>query len=135
MPSEGAKPLLTSEEYERIRSIIEHEDDLVNQRVTWLILGQTIMFIAYATILDHSPQNAHHGPPLLLRILGFATTVCACLSTLAALNNISYLDRRYRDRVPTDWPSLVAGGGLHEIGHMAPFVLYFGMTVAWIFWD
>ena len=37
----------TDEFYERVRAKIEHEDDLVHQRITWMITLHGLLFTAY----------------------------------------------------------------------------------------
>jgi hypothetical protein len=37
--------------YERLRKQIEHEDDLINQRLNWLLLSQGFLFVAVSTLI------------------------------------------------------------------------------------
>jgi hypothetical protein len=50
--------------YEIIRSQIEHEDNLINQRLSWFVAAQAFLFSAYAILLNAAPQ---------VRLEGFAT--------------------------------------------------------------
>src|ERR687895_70464 len=50
--------------YEIIRSQIEHEDNLINQRLSWFVASQAFLFSAYAILLNASPQ---------VRLQSFAT--------------------------------------------------------------
>ncbi|MFO0954753.1 MAG: hypothetical protein U0835_27040 [Isosphaeraceae bacterium] len=50
MSSTGAVPsgLLGEEEYFRLT---RHEDDVINHRLTWLLAGQPLLFLAYGNIV------------------------------------------------------------------------------------
>jgi hypothetical protein len=65
---EEAKPVRESipgiQYYEIIRSQIEHEDNLINQRLSWFVASQAFLFSAYAILLNAPPQ---------VRLQGFAT--------------------------------------------------------------
>src|ERR671924_552993 len=65
---EEAKPVLESisriQYYQLIRSQIEHEDNLINQRLSWFVAAQAFLFSAYAILLNAPPQ---------LRLQSFAT--------------------------------------------------------------
>jgi hypothetical protein len=49
--------------YEIIRSQIEHEDNLINQRLSWFVAAQAFLFSAYAILLNAPSQ---------VRLQGFA---------------------------------------------------------------
>jgi hypothetical protein len=65
---EEPKPVLESisrtEYYQIIRSQIEHEDNLINQRLSWFVAAQAFLFSAYAILLNAPPQ---------VRLQSFAT--------------------------------------------------------------
>src|SRR5919106_547596 len=50
--------------YQIIRSQIEHEDNLINQRLSWFVAAQAFLFSAYAILLNAPPQ---------VRLQSFAT--------------------------------------------------------------
>jgi hypothetical protein len=50
--------------YRIIRSQIEHEDNLINQRLSWFVAAQAFLFSAYAILLNAPSQ---------LRVAGFGT--------------------------------------------------------------
>jgi hypothetical protein len=49
---------MPAEFYDRIRSQIQHEADLINHRLSWLLAAQSFLFAAYATILVWAPKPA-----------------------------------------------------------------------------
>ena len=64
---EEAKTVLESisgiQYYQIIRSQIEHEDNLINQRLSWFVAAQAFLFSAYAILLNAPSQ---------VRLQGFA---------------------------------------------------------------
>ena len=65
---EEAKTVLESisgiQYYKIIRSQIEHEDNLINQRLSWFVAAQAFLFSAYAILLNAPSQ---------VRLEGFGT--------------------------------------------------------------
>lgn len=49
-PSQGSQEYWETENWKRIRSAIEHENTLVNQRLTWLLGSQTILFAGFGVV-------------------------------------------------------------------------------------
>ena len=43
---------VTAAYYDQVRNQIEHEDDLLTQRVSWLMASQSFLFSAYAIVLN-----------------------------------------------------------------------------------
>lgn len=88
---------LTPEEYgSLVRQQIAHEDDLINHRLTWLIIGESIFFGSYAQAAES--QRGHFVGGLAL-IMSFVIY----MSLLAAVLNLYWLRGyltgtvRYRD--------------------------------------
>ena len=48
---------------ETIRKRIEHEDDLLNQRVSWIVSSQAFLLTGYAILLN-APTNELHRPTI-----------------------------------------------------------------------
>ena len=43
---------ITCDYYDQVRHQIEHEDDLITQRISWLMASQSFLFSAYAIVLN-----------------------------------------------------------------------------------
>jgi hypothetical protein len=63
--------------YEIIRSQIEHEDNLINQRLSWFVAAQTFLFSAYAILLNAPPQVRPEGFATQQEILFFLIPLVA----------------------------------------------------------
>ena len=65
-------PLTERELYESARDQIRHEDGLINQRVTWLLLLQGLLFTAFAGgvgLFEKFQQNPRACQFLILGLL------------------------------------------------------------------
>lgn len=91
-----------AEYYELIRGQIDHQDNLVSQRVTWQIITQAFFFGAYASVLN-APKEAKS--PLfeaeqllllwLLPIAGLLAGALTYISIIVSLKTIEYLRSLY----------------------------------------
>jgi hypothetical protein len=111
-------PKLSSEESKFwqpvIRELIKQENDLVNQRMTWLIQSQGLLFTAVAFAWEKAPKAL----TLLISILGVATA----LSLWSAIGLYSPAVRELRtwwDEHRSD-DSVVAPGGDGVMGRWSP---------------
>ena len=109
--------------YELLRKQLEHEDNLINHRLNWLLLSQGFLFVAYSTILTTDNLNPTQKVwPLRILIL-FAVVVSAltCSSIWAAFRAIQELracwlrsnkaeSKEEREKLETDFPPIVWDG-------------------------
>jgi hypothetical protein len=49
--------LSLAEMYNLVREQIEHEDNLITQRLSWLVASQSFLFTAFAILLNAPPQG------------------------------------------------------------------------------
>jgi hypothetical protein len=105
-PSENISPL---ERYQLFRNRIEHEDNLIMQRLSWLMASQSFLFTAYAIVtngMSISPTAAaanvfaNHLSTLgqIIPIVALLNSLLIFVSILAALKAIRELRRGYQQR-------------------------------------
>jgi len=82
--------------FELFRQIIQHEDDLLNQRVSWIILAQSFLMAAFIT--STGPISLRY----VTAIVGLATTIVAMPAIIAAGKNIEVQQQVYFDMVESD---------------------------------
>ena len=94
--------LTSAELYDRVKSQIEHEDELINIRVVWQLLAQSFFFSTYATLLNAKGEAKNHlfaqQQEFLLwavPIAAFLAGILASISIVASLYNIEYLRQLY----------------------------------------
>ena len=100
-------PLSASESYGILRDQLQHEDNLITQRLSWLMGSQAFLFTAYAIVLNspERPKNVLVGSlqDVLLGtipIIGFLSAVLIYLSIIAgvlAMINIHRFAHRRSD--------------------------------------
>jgi hypothetical protein len=120
------------------RERIDAENSLIAQRVSWLILSQSFLFIAYTAALVAKPPPSHAAQITHLLdvfpILGLVIVAGVYASICAALLTISALRARFADIEPAhvypfdDLPA----GWVRQLGHMAAYVPPVAIGATWI---
>jgi hypothetical protein len=130
---------LTNDEYFKIaHQQIEHEDDLINHRVTWLILGEAIFFASYFQVMVSTGDTAMRSHAWLLIVLGIAMCMVISVSIIAAVANLYTLRHKLTGfYVYEDFPipNVTSTKQLQVIrlaGLFTPLTLPFVILVVWI---
>lgn len=133
--------------FEVYRDYVKHEDNLINNRMTWLVLSQSFFFTSFALAVgrlsDSDPVAAEKIYIFLNTIawLGIAVGLATFGAVLAALNSIDGLRSRW-DVLRTDdnvfvndktLPELTGGGKLFAsvFGFFLPIVVPLIFAVTW----
>ena len=69
------------------RRRVEREDDLINHRVTWCMLANSFLLVAYFTATGNGDENWRH----LIAFVGLVSSLFSLISILAAWWAIWYL--------------------------------------------
>src|SRR2546425_6345644 len=97
-------PLSALDYYNLIRHRIEHEDNLIIQRLSWLVASQSFLFTAYAIVTNGLSPMSNNGNVfvqqllLLFRLIPMVAVFNSLLiyiSILAALKAMGELRRGY----------------------------------------
>ena len=127
-------PELERDSYRIVRSEIEHEDQLINHRLSWLVSSQSFLLTAYAICLNAPMEFHRQSYERLNRVLfnllpyaGLLTTVLIYPTILAAVISLARL-RRFANRH-------------HHLGlppvHGALLTAFLGLsgplTIPWVF--
>lgn len=142
-------PLTPLEYYNLVRERIEHEDNLIVQRLTWLVGSQSFLFTAYAIASNGlmsqpvQPVSVHFGEQLellfqLIPIVAMLTCVLIYISILAAVITTAKLRRGYRSRFGPEedsLPPIMTAAPTRLFGLVAPLFLPLMFTGIWfILW-
>lgn len=84
--------------FELFRSVIDHEDNLLNERVSWIILAQSFLMAAFVT----SSQSGNLSMLLVAASVGLATVIVTLPAIFAAGRNIEVQQQVYFRQVPSD---------------------------------
>lgn len=82
--------------FELFRSVIEHEDELLNQRVSWIILAQSFLMAAFIT--SDAPGSMRY----VCASVGLATVIVTMPAIVAAGRNIELQQHIYFQRLESD---------------------------------
>ena len=144
-PPPLSSPLSGLEYYHLIRQRIEHEDELIVQRLSWLVASQSFLFTAYAIVLNGltaTPQPAtetviHQQLRLsgLIPLAAIMTCALIYIGIIAAVKAIASLRRSYRSRFPSDEtvPGIQADDLTRALGLVAPLLLPLVFIGVWLY--
>jgi hypothetical protein len=139
-------PLSALEYYNLVRERLEHEDNLIVQRLTWLVGSQSFLFTAYAIVsnglMSQPPQPAsqHFEEQLqllfqLIPIVAMLTCVLIYISILAAVMTMRKLRSGYRSRFGPEedaLPPIMTAAPVRLFGLVAPLLLPLVFTTIWL---
>ena len=139
-----SKPLSCADFYRLIRERLDHQENLVTQRVNWLVFSQSFLFSAYAILLNappeaKSPIYAQLQSFLLLLIPGLSL-ISGILIYLSVFGSLFYMSnlRRSFETYPEDetikhFPPIHNTTFLRRIGELPPIFLPLLLIVTWVF--
>jgi len=144
-PSLEEYPLTPLDYYNVIRARIEHEDNLVVQRLSWLVASQSFLFTAYAIVTN---GLASQPPPSCIRfiaqlqllyqlipVVGTLTCVLIYVSILAAVASMRRLRKSYRPRFAEDEsgiPPIMTRPPIRTFGHSAAVLVPLVFITIWL---
>ena len=120
--------------YKQYRSELEHEDNLINNRVSWFLVAQTLLFAALAISLE----NNKIALGVIVISVGFFSSVFILISVCAAI--IAFF--RWRNRLTRmkpegtsedEYPQLNRSSSIMKFGFVAPVGLPVLFSMAWLF--
>ena len=125
--------------YRILRGEIEHEDQLINHRLSWLVSSQAFMLTAFAITLNApvlfvNPIYAKLNR-ILYQLLPFTGMVSALLiypSILGAIIALQRLQRHSRGRTPADLPPIHGSSMTIVLGHCGPILIPWVFIVTWL---
>jgi hypothetical protein len=140
-PSQKISPL---ERYQVFRNRIEHEDNLIMQRLSWLMASQSFLFTAYAIVtngMSASPAAAGNvfvsrlaALEQIVPIVALLNSLLILTSILGALKAIRELRRGYQQG-PGPWEEipLQTSRFARVSGLSAPVLLPLLFFAVWLF--
>jgi len=122
---------------------IRHEDNLIGQRMTWLVISQSFFFGTFATLAgERTVVNAESSAVRLLLFLIPLVGVFLPLLLLVAIGAASYAIAQWRaerDRIfelldarQLHWPRLKKWKLVSRLGQLLPIAASVGFMVAWL---
>jgi hypothetical protein len=131
------------EQYHAVRSQIEHEDNLVSQRLSWLLASQSFLFTAYAITLN-GPSQSHFksfetNSILLMSLLALVGIVSALLIWASILAGIAAMrqlragfERNVGAGLPGGLPPIQTTGIAFRAGQFGPVLIPLLFIGVWL---
>jgi hypothetical protein len=125
-------------DFSLVQARLSHEDDLVNQRVSWLVSSQSFLLTAYAITLNGLAADA--SKPLaivqrklltLLPIVGVACVLLVCVALIGGLCAIGELRHFAATEYPKDRLFLICKPTTQFLGVSAPVLIPLVFLVIW----
>jgi hypothetical protein len=122
-----------------IQARLSHEDDLINQRVSWLVNSQSFLLTAYAITLNGLAADA--SKPLavvqrklldLLPVVGVACVLLVCVALVGGLCALAELRRFAAKKYPKDRLFLISKPTTQFLGVSAPVLIPIVFLVIWL---
>ena len=144
---EEAKTVLESisriEYYQIIRSQIEHEDNLINQRLSWFVTAQAFLFSAYAVLLSAPSQVRLQRFPTqqeilfyLIPLVAIGVSILIYITVVAAMLAMANLRRLLEGYMKEEESALLPPvQGYRQtllLGQASPILMPFLFMISWI---
>jgi hypothetical protein len=126
-----------------IASEIKHEDDLIGQRTTWLVISQSFLFGTFVAVLSLPGETAMAVAyakllVVVIPLVGVLLPIVVLLALYAAASAIRQW-RAEQDRLcgtpegqELDWPRLKHRTQVVLLGNLLPVAVALGFALAWV---
>lgn len=142
-PSYLPEKISPLELYRLFRGRIEHEDNLIIQRLSWLVASQSFLFTAYAITTNGlsslEPKTAGRFLEQAALLFRLIPTVAICvallisISILAALRAIRQIRRLYQTTsIAPELPPIQTAATTRLLGLSAPLLLPLLFVSVWL---
>ena len=130
---------ISTQEYIFLREEIRHEDNLINQRLSWLVSSQAFLLTGFAITLNgpikfrsESYENLSLALVQWLPIAGMVICLVNYLTIWAAILHMNKVRQLARDAHPEHFP-LVQGSALtRKLGLSGPMLIPLVFLLVWL---
>jgi len=129
---------LTDQDLAYVQSRLSQEDDLINQRISWLVSSQSFLLTAYAITVnglatDETKPLAHVQRKLLtlLPVVGIACVLLVCVALIGGLMAMGELRRFAAKKLTKDRLFLISKPTTLYLGVSAPVLIPVAFLVIW----
>jgi hypothetical protein len=111
------------DDFRLLRNVVEHEDNLLNYRFSWLIVAQSFLLAACVS-------SKYYPFPAV--VAGLASTVLTYVSLVAAVSALHRLRIQVGPRFDEFYPHLMSRSLLHFLGILGPITVPPVFLVVWL---
>ncbi|MDB5334109.1 MAG: hypothetical protein JWP03_5260 [Phycisphaerales bacterium] len=135
--------LAPADYYRLIRSQIEHEDNLISQRLSWFVASQSFLFTAYAIVVSNIQPGKlawvtgqQHLLLDVIPIVSILTCVLVYATIVAGVIAIVHLRRLYRTHADVSaragFPPVQGHRRTQIFGQIGPLLLPLVFLAVWL---
>jgi hypothetical protein len=131
-----------AEYYCIVRDQIHHEDDLINHRLSWLMLSESIFFGFYVNLnlIPHGPSTKADVDGYIIALLGILTCIFIWISIGAALRKIKDVSEKFSETCSAStveapshsFPMVMSDDKTHNSGFVAARFVPASFLVGWL---
>lgn len=111
-------------EFDRFRGNVEHEDNLINHRTSWLLISQSFLLGACV---------ASGKYPYPVKLVGTIISVASACSVAAAIWALADIRKKTIEGFEGCVPPLMSSPFVHKLGLVAPVVVHILYIMIWWF--
>lgn len=121
--------------YEACQNFIVHQNTLVNERLTWLLVAQGLLFTAFGIVIDKDGDDMIRRLRHVLPIFGFLSSLFIGLGISGALRAVIQANNVWLGEVTAQGldssklPPLI--GGINGVGTISSVTLCLLFMAAW----
>jgi|ERR1700722_4322941 len=122
-----------------IQARLSHEDDLVNQRISWLVNSQSFLLTAYAITLNGLAADANKPLAIvqrkllnLLPLVGVGCVLLVCVALVGGLCALAELRQFAATKYPKDRLFLLSKPTSQFLGVSAPVLIPLVFLAIWL---
>ena len=126
-------------DFSLIQARLSHEDDLINQRVSWLVNSQSFLLTAYAITLNGLAADASKPRAIvqrkllnLLPMVGVACVLLVCAALIGGLCVLAELRHFAAMKYPKDRLFLISKPTPQFLGVSAPVLIPLVFLAIWL---
>jgi hypothetical protein len=116
---------------------IKHEDNMIGQRMTWLVISQSFLFGTFVTLLGQTHQRDVRLGITLVSLIGLVMPLLVLISLSKSISLIWYwrLQQERLYELPgakeLDWPRIEKWKQTVMLGHLVPILVPLGFLIVW----
>jgi hypothetical protein len=122
-----------------IQSRLAHEDDLINQRISWLMSSQSFLLTAYAITLNGLAGDIGRPEATVQRRLlellpttGIACVILVGIAVIGGMFALSELRRIAVEKFPSDRVDIICSPRIQFLGISAPILIPLVFLFIWV---
>jgi hypothetical protein len=128
--------------YKTTRGQIEHVDNIISQRIIWLVISQSFFFSGYSILITGEPKDTllfekQHELILLFPIAAILMNVISLIDIISGMNYlkalcISFNDKKRIEKIDVPFPPIEGFRKLNLLKNLSALILPSVFAIIWI---